>query len=39
MDGRIARDAATWIGRPGAADEGTNFFIRSYGFAVVPVDN
>jgi len=37
MDGRVARDAATWVGRPGAADAGTDFPILGYGRAAVPV--
>jgi len=31
MDGRILRNAATWVGRPGGADNGKNFFIIGYG--------
>ena len=37
MDGRLFRDFATWVGRPGKADDGRDFFIYGYGYAIVPV--
>jgi len=37
MDGRWARDFATWSGRPGGANDGKNFLIHGYGQAKVPV--
>jgi hypothetical protein len=37
MDGRPLRDAATWIGRPGGANDGKSFLIYGYGKAKVPV--
>ncbi|MGY0426681.1 MAG: RHS repeat domain-containing protein, partial [Polaribacter sp.] len=37
MDGRYARDFATWWGRPGKADSGVGYFIHSYHHAKVPV--
>ena len=37
MDGRWARDFATWWGRPGGENDGKDFFIYGYGQAKVPV--
>ena len=37
MDGRPFRDFATWVGRPGKANDGKNFLIYGYGYAIVPV--
>ena len=37
MDGRFFRDFATWVGRPGKANDGKDFLIHSYGYAIVPV--
>lgn len=37
MDGRLLRDIATWVGRPGSANGGKDFFIYGYGHAKVPV--
>lgn len=37
MDGRLFRDIATWIGRPGKADSGMSYQIYSYGHASVQV--
>lgn len=37
MDGRLLRDIATWVGRPGSANVGKDFFIYGYGHAKVPV--
>jgi len=37
MDGRPLRDAATWWGRPGGANDGKSYFIYGYGKATVPV--
>ncbi len=37
MDGRPVRDFATWVGRPGGANDGKDFFIYGYGHATVPV--
>ncbi len=37
MDGRPLRDAATWVGRPGGANDGKSFLIYGYGKAKVPV--
>ena len=39
MDGRVFRDFATWVGRPGAANSGNSFYIYGYGTATVPVIN
>jgi hypothetical protein len=36
MDGRLFRDFATWLGRPGGINDGKDFIIRSYGYATVP---
>lgn len=37
MDGRLFRDFATWVGRPGKANDGKDFLIHGYGYAIVPV--
>lgn len=37
MDNRLFRNVATWIGRPGGANNGKEFFIIGYGQATVPV--
>ena len=37
MDGRVFRDAATWIGRPGGRNDGKSFFIYGYGCKKVRV--
>ena len=37
MDGRPLRDVATWVGRPGGANDGKSFLIYGYGKAKVPV--
>ncbi len=37
MDGRPLRDFATWLGRPGGANDGKSYFIYGYGKARVPV--
>ena len=37
MDGRFFRDFATWVGRPGKANDGKDFLIYGYGYAIVPV--
>ena len=37
MDGRWARDFATWWGRPGGENDGKSFLIHGYGQATVPV--
>ena len=37
MDGRPFRDFATWVGRPGKANDGKDFLIHGYGYAIVPV--
>jgi RHS repeat-associated protein len=37
MDGRIVRDFATKVGRPGGPNDGKDFFIYGYGLAKVPV--
>lgn len=37
MDGRLFRDFATYVGRPGGKRDGKSFFIHSYGYAIVPV--
>jgi len=37
MDSRPLRNAATWIGRPGGANDGVDFLIYGYGNATVPV--
>ncbi len=39
MDGRWARDFATWWGRPGGKNDGKSFLIHGYGQATVPVKN
>ena len=39
MDGRLFRDFATWVGRPGKANDGKDFLIYGYGYAIVPVIN
>lgn len=37
MDGRLFRDIATWIGRPGKANSGKSYKIYSYGYGLVEV--
>ena len=37
MDGRLFRDFATWVGRPGGRNDGKDFYIYGYGHAKVPV--
>ena len=37
MDGRPFRDFATWVGRPGKANDGKDFLIYGYGYAIVPI--
>ncbi len=37
MDGRPFRNFATWVGRPGKANDGKDFLIHGYGYAIVPV--
>ena len=37
MDGRPLRNIATWVGRPGNADNGKSFIIFGYGHAKVPL--
>ena len=37
MDGRRFRDFATWVGRPGGVNNGKNFLIHGYGYAIVPI--
>ena len=37
MDGRPFRDFATWVERPGKANDGKDFLIYGYGYAIVPV--
>lgn len=37
MDGRWARDFATWWGRPGGVNDGKSFLIHGYSKATVPV--
>jgi hypothetical protein len=36
-DGRLLRDFATWVGRPGGANDGKSYFIYGYGQAKVSV--
>ncbi len=36
-DGRILRDIAVWLGRPGPEKEGKDFYIIGYNYATVPV--
>lgn len=37
MDGRLLRDFATWVGRPGGGNDGKSFLIYCYGYAIVPI--
>ena len=37
MDNRTFRNFATWVGRPGGANDGRDFLIYGYGNAKVPV--